>query len=43
MKLFLNRVNLLAEEAKKNNVKILIENNVITKENYKDLIEILFC
>ena len=35
MKLFLNRVNLLAEEAKKNNVKILIENNVITKENYK--------
>jgi sugar phosphate isomerase/epimerase len=35
MKLFLNRVNLLAKEAKKNNVKILIENNVITKENYK--------
>jgi len=35
MKLFLNRVNLLAKGAKKNNVKILIENNVITKENYK--------
>ena len=33
--LFLNRVNLLAKEAKKKNVKILIENNVITKENYK--------
>lgn len=35
IKLFLNRVNLLAKEAKKKNVKILIENNVITKENFK--------
>jgi len=35
IKLFLTRVNSLAKEAKKKNVKILIENNVITKENYK--------
>ena len=35
IELFLNRVNLLAKEAKKKNVKILIENNVITKENFK--------
>ena len=35
IKLFLNRVNLLAREAKKKNVKILIENNVLTIENYK--------
>ena len=28
-------MNLLAKEAKKKNVKILIENNVITKENFK--------
>ena len=35
MELFLRRVNLLAKEAKKKKVKILIENNVITKENYK--------
>ena len=33
--LFLTRVNLLAKEAKKKNVKILIENNVITIENFK--------
>jgi len=33
--LFLARVNLLAKEAKKKNVKILIENNVITIENFK--------
>jgi sugar phosphate isomerase/epimerase len=32
--LFLTRVNLLAKEAKKKNVKILIENNVITIENF---------
>ena len=35
IELFLRRVNLLAKEAKKKKVKILIENNVITKENYK--------
>jgi len=33
--LFLARVNLLAKEEKKKNVKILIENNVITIENFK--------
>ena len=35
LELFLNRVNLLAKEAKKKDVKILIENNVITIENYR--------
>ncbi|MDC0859399.1 TIM barrel protein [Candidatus Pelagibacter sp.] len=35
MELFMRRVNLLAKEAKKKKVKILIENNVITKNNYK--------
>tara|TARA_B100001063_G_C16769458_1_gene560702 strand:- start:2251 stop:3102 length:852 start_codon:yes stop_codon:yes gene_type:complete len=35
IELFLKRVNSLAKEAKKKNVKILIENNVITIENYK--------
>ena len=35
IEMFLKRVNLLAKEAKKKNVKILIENNVITRENFK--------
>jgi sugar phosphate isomerase/epimerase len=35
IEIFLKRVNLLAKKAKKKNVKILIENNVITRENFK--------
>lgn len=35
MNLLLSRINFLSQIAKKKNITILIENNVITKENYK--------